>query len=127
MLIARAIQIMLLVALYAAWGAASTLHARLRGERTAAAWSRCLARLLEALGPTFIKGGQLLSTRADLLAPSAIESLRHLQDRVRPVATWRVRRELRRALGPRLAMFGDVDWIPTAAGSICPGPSSLAS
>src|SRR5688500_17067094 len=39
---------------------------------------------LEAMGPTFVKLGQLLSTRADLLAPSYIEALSRLQDDVEP-------------------------------------------
>src|SRR4051794_20890153 len=43
-----------------------------------------LARDLEALGPTFIKLGQLLSTRSDLLPGPYLEALARLQDRVEP-------------------------------------------
>ena len=43
-----------------------------------------LADDLEALGPTFVKVGQLLSTRADLLPPEALRSLSRLQDDVEP-------------------------------------------
>src|SRR5207253_7703633 len=43
-----------------------------------------LASDLERLGPTFIKLGQLLSTRADLLPQSYLEALARLQDRVEP-------------------------------------------
>src|SRR5256885_2063173 len=39
---------------------------------------------LEAMGPTFVKLGQLLSTRADLLPPPYIEALARLQDDVAP-------------------------------------------
>src|SRR5262245_15646335 len=41
-------------------------------------------RDIEALGPTFIKLGQLLSTRADLLSPAHVEALSRLQDDVEP-------------------------------------------
>src|SRR5438067_2335430 len=40
---------------------------------------------LEAMGPTFIKFGQLLSTRTDLLPPAFIQSLSRLRDHVEPV------------------------------------------
>jgi len=43
-----------------------------------------LAADLERLGPTFIKLGQLLSTRADLLPTPYLESLSRLQDRIEP-------------------------------------------
>jgi len=43
-----------------------------------------LATDLENLGPTFIKLGQLLSTRADLLPPTYLEALARLQDRIEP-------------------------------------------
>lgn len=44
-----------------------------------------LRRALEELGPTFVKLGQILSTRADLLPPVYIEELEKLQDAVPPV------------------------------------------
>jgi len=43
-----------------------------------------LAGDLEALGPTFVKMGQLLSSRADLLSPDALRALSRLQDDVTP-------------------------------------------
>src|SRR3954462_10471800 len=47
--------------------------------------ARQLADDLESMGPTFIKLGQLLSTRADLLPPAYLDALSHLQDHVEPV------------------------------------------
>ena len=43
-----------------------------------------LADDLEKMGPTFIKFGQLLSTRADLLPESYLKALARLQDKVKP-------------------------------------------
>jgi ubiquinone biosynthesis protein len=48
--------------------------------------ARRLRMALEELGPTFIKGGQILSGRSDLLPPEVIEELVFLQDRVPPVS-----------------------------------------
>ncbi len=46
-------------------------------------WQR-IRMLLEALGPTFVKFGQILSNRADLIEPGLIEELSKLQDQVTP-------------------------------------------
>ena len=53
---------------------------------------RHLRAMLEELGPTFVKFGQLLSMRPDLLPPDLITELRPLQDDVRPFAFKEVRR-----------------------------------
>ncbi len=42
---------------------------------------------LEELGPTFVKLGQMLSTRPDILPPSFIKELENLQNRVAPIPT----------------------------------------
>ena len=60
------------------------------------------ARDVEALGPTFIKFGQLLSTRADVLRPSYREALARLQDDVDPFPYAEVVRIVEEELGVRL-------------------------
>ncbi|MBI5495747.1 MAG: AarF/ABC1/UbiB kinase family protein [Deltaproteobacteria bacterium] len=57
------------------------------------------ARLLEDLGPTFVKLGQILSTRTDLLPPSFIVALSRLQDNVPPLPFDVIRRQVETALG----------------------------
>lgn len=113
----RAIRIVTTIVLHAARWAVVSLLPRARGSRRKMAAER-LVLLLEALGPTFIKGGQLLSTRADLLPPPVIQSLRRLQDQVYPVSARRIRRELRRGLGERVAGLRDFQLTPIATGSI---------
>ena len=74
---------------------------------------------LEELGPTFIKLGQLLSTRPDLIPPEYIRELEHLQDRVKPQASDRILAEVERELnGPLDVIFQSFDPTPLAAGSI---------
>jgi ubiquinone biosynthesis protein len=57
------------------------------------------AAMLEELGPTFVKLGQILSTRADLLPSDFVQSLSRLQDQVPPFALDDVRRTLAEAWG----------------------------
>ncbi|HEX2642700.1 MAG TPA: AarF/UbiB family protein, partial [Thermoanaerobaculia bacterium] len=78
-----------------------------------------LASDLEELGPTFIKLGQLLSTRSDLLPPAYIEALSRLQDRVEPFSFGEVERIVSTELGVRLSKaFLDFDHEPVAAASL---------
>jgi len=80
---------------------------------------RRLRMALEELGPTFVKFGQLLSTRPDLLRPDYIEELERLQDQVPPEPFDLVRAELESQLGGPLAeFFPRFDIEPIAAGSI---------
>ncbi len=77
------------------------------------------ARDLEALGPTFIKLGQLLSTRADLLPPAYLEALARLQDDVAPFPFEDVERIVQDELGVRLSKaFSSFDREPIAAASL---------
>src|SRR3954470_1558394 len=66
-----------------------------------------LARDLEERGPTFVKLGQLLSTRPDLLPPAYIEALSRLQDRVTPADFADIRATVESELGVRLAHLCD--------------------
>lgn len=74
---------------------------------------------LEELGPTFIKLGQLLSTRHDLVPPDYIKELEHLQDQVAPELTDKIMTQLQQELGGEVErIFTSFDEEPIAAGSI---------
>jgi ubiquinone biosynthesis protein len=78
-----------------------------------------LAKDLEKLGPTFIKLGQLLSTRADLLPGPYLEALSRLQDHIEPFPYEEVERIVSGELGVRLSKaFADFDPAPLAAASL---------
>jgi predicted unusual protein kinase regulating ubiquinone biosynthesis (AarF/ABC1/UbiB family) len=78
-----------------------------------------LAADLERLGPTFIKLGQLLSTRADLLPPPYLDALARLQDDLEPFSFDEVRSTIEDELGVRLSrIFDDFDETPMAAASL---------
>jgi ubiquinone biosynthesis protein len=82
-----------------------------RGER--------LRQGLEKLGPIFVKFGQLLSTRHDLIPPDLVEELSKLQDRVPPFAAARARELVEKAFGkPIDAVFARFDVEPVASASI---------
>jgi ubiquinone biosynthesis protein len=78
-----------------------------------------LRELLDELGPTFVKFGQLLSTRPDVVPPDIIAELRGLQDDVRPVAFAAVREVVEGELGLELEkLFVEFEEQPIAAASI---------
>src|SRR5450830_364347 len=78
-----------------------------------------LREALEQLGPIFVKFGQVLSTRRDLLPPDIAEELAHLQDRVPPfsseVAVATIERAFRRPVDEVFLAF---DREPVASASI---------
>jgi ubiquinone biosynthesis protein len=81
--------------------------------------ARAFAADLERLGPTFIKLGQLLSTRADLLPPAYLEALARLQDNVDPFPFADVERIVQDELGVRLSKaFESFEPTPSAAASL---------
>jgi ubiquinone biosynthesis protein len=76
-----------------------------------------LCKILTELGPVYVKLGQLLSTRPDLLPPSYIQALSNLQDNVPPLAWEEMEITLRRELGTD-QVFASFDTHAIAAGSI---------
>jgi ubiquinone biosynthesis protein len=78
-----------------------------------------LAADLEQLGPTFIKLGQLLSTRGDLLPPSYLAALARLQDDVVPFPFAQVQEIIEQELGARISKaFSHFEETPIAAASL---------
>ncbi len=78
-----------------------------------------LAKDLEKLGPTFIKLGQLLSGRTDLLPPAYVEALTRLQDDVKPFPYADVQTIVEAELGVRISKaFGLFEKEPLAAASL---------
>ena len=80
---------------------------------------RRLREMLDELGPTFVKFGQLLSTRPDLVPPDIVAELRRLQDDVSPVAYDDVAAMVRTELDLTVDQaFLSFDEVPVAAASI---------
>ncbi|MHC5159183.1 MAG: ABC1 kinase family protein, partial [Planctomycetota bacterium] len=73
----------------------------------------------EELGPTFVKLGQMLSTRPDLIPVDYVSELEHLQDRVAPEKYKAIRNTVKQQLGafPE-EIFETFDPVPLAAASI---------
>ncbi|MDX9973130.1 MAG: AarF/UbiB family protein [FCB group bacterium] len=78
-----------------------------------------LADDLEALGPTFIKLGQLLSTRADLVPPAYLKALSRLQDNVKGFSYEEVDKTVSQELGVKVnRAFKEFDQKPLASASL---------
>jgi ubiquinone biosynthesis protein len=88
-------------------------------EEGTSARGQHLRELLDELGPTFVKFGQLLSTRPDVVPPDIIAELRALQDDVRPFPFEQAERVIEEDLGNSIErLFLDFDPVPVAAASI---------
>jgi ubiquinone biosynthesis protein len=88
-------------------------------ETSSTARGRHLREMLDELGPTFVKFGQLLSTRPDIVPPDIIAELRGLQDDVRPFPFTEVERVIREELGhPIERLYLEFEEEPMAAASI---------
>ncbi len=93
------------------WGPGRAPPERRPGQRLAAA--------LQALGPSFIKLGQALSTRPDLVGPELADDLSELRDRLPPFPGAEARAEVSRELGKPLdELFSSFDEEAVAAASI---------
>ncbi len=80
---------------------------------------RRLREMLDELGPTFVKFGQLLSTRPDVIPADIVHELQRLQDAVTPIAFGEVRRVIESELGLTIEQaFLELDEKPLAAASI---------
>ena len=92
------------------------------GKRAESGEPRLAVRVrlvLEELGPSFIKLGQLLSTRADLLPADVISELKRLQDNVPPLPFSEMRRAIEEELGaPITELFSHFEEQPLASASI---------
>src|ERR671918_2508323 len=89
------------------------------GEQEGSDRGRHLRELLDELGPTFVKFGQLLSMRPDVLPPDIIAELRGLQDDVAPFPYEEAAAVIEAELGqPVERLFREFDPVPIAAASI---------
>ncbi len=80
---------------------------------------RRIRLVLEELGPSFIKLGQLMSTRADIFPPEYVEEFKKLQDRVPPLAFAEIKQLLEAELRqPLAALFADFSTESIAAASV---------
>jgi len=78
-----------------------------------------LRMALEELGPTFVKFGQLLSTRSDLIPPEYVEEFSKLQDEVAPFSMREVEEQIRLELGEEItSIFNSFDPVPIASASL---------
>lgn len=88
-------------------------------EESGTASPEQLAADLESMGPTFVKLGQILSSRPDLLPEQYLKALSRLQDKVKPFPFEDVEQIIVEELGVRLSKaFGSFDREPLAAASL---------
>jgi len=96
-----------------------TIAGRIQREKKHRSRPERVRLALEELGPMFIKLGQLLSTRPDLIPPDYITELEKLQDKVKPEDSQPVKEELEKGLDKKIEdVFEGFDDEPLAAGSI---------
>src|SRR5438105_15270603 len=81
--------------------------------------AEAFANSLKAMGPTYIKFGQILSTRPDVVPPEYIAALESLQDSVEPFSFADVERIVEEELGARISkIFDSFESTPMAAASL---------
>jgi ubiquinone biosynthesis protein len=80
---------------------------------------RRMREMLDELGPTFVKFGQLLSTRPDVVPPDILQELRGLQDAAQPEPFERIRKVIQQELGLQVEqVFEYFEEVPIASASI---------
>src|SRR5947209_17123087 len=100
-------------------GLDETLAAEQRVTPKEAAKAEELANDLEKLGPTFVKLGQLLSTRVELLPRAYLKALTRLQDKVEPFGFDDVEKIVTSEIGVRMSKaFSDFESTPIASASL---------
>src|ERR671934_1147531 len=100
-------------------GLQETLEAEQRVSPPEAAKADQLANDLEKLGPTFVKLGQLLSTRVELMPRAYLDALSRLQDKVEPFGFDEVEKIVSSELGVRMSKaFTEFEVKPTASASL---------
>lgn len=92
-------------------------------DLTSANWSKTigfrLRKAFEELGPSFIKLGQLLSTREDIFPPEFIEEMKILQDQAKPVPFSEIREQIEKRLGKKLEeVFQSIQEAPIGMASV---------
>ncbi|KQC03624.1 MAG: hypothetical protein APR53_04880 [Methanoculleus sp. SDB] len=96
-----------------------TLRGRLSGKPSdSESLYRRIRLALEELGPTFVKFGQLMSTRRELFPPGLIDELIKLTDEVAPLPFEAVRPVIEECCGPIGETFASFDKVPFAAASL---------
>jgi ubiquinone biosynthesis protein len=100
-------------------GLASLIPGRKRGDGGRMPAGIRLRKVLEDLGPSFVKLGQIMSTRPDLIPEDILIELKKLQDEVPPVPFDAIREQVERELGCELAdVYTWFDESPLASASI---------
>src|SRR5690606_2221517 len=100
------------------WSAAPAVEPT-AGTVSEVAEAKAFAADLEALGPAFIKLGQSLSTRPDLVPAAYIDALDRIQDEVGPVETAVIEKIIEEELGAKISrIFASFDPVPLAAASL---------
>jgi ubiquinone biosynthesis protein len=90
---------------------------RARALGTLRGWM--LKQVMSTLGATFIKLGQVMSTRPDLFSPEVIKQLRTLQDQIPPFRFSKIQAIVEEDLGTRVVdVFSELDVQPVAAASV---------
>ncbi len=89
------------------------------GERAGRSRGERIRAMLDELGPTFVKFGQLLSMRPDMVPADIVAELRGLQDQAHPEAFSRIQEVIEEDLGLHPdRVFAELDPVPMAAASI---------